>query len=209
MQKKFKYCLLGAVLLAAVITATVLLPKNSKTAEKNPQTASIANTLGEKVPAPESNAPEAAAANSNSANGLVGTWVSATQSKGMQGSGKITLRGTVYKIDMTGDVDLVIQKVENNTSTGTITFNNFCLTTTISVPGKPDVIEPAQCLNGNSRPATMQISGNTINYSGKSDLGADINLAGTYTNDSMSGTFVRTSSSGKINGTFSLVRSKK
>jgi hypothetical protein len=54
----------------------------------------------------------------------------------------------------------------------------------------------------------MQIDGNKISWSGKSDLGADISLTGTFTGDTMTGTFVRTSSSGTINGTFSLTRAK-
>jgi len=59
--------------------------------------------------------------------GLIGTWVSSVPKKGMQGSGKGTLNGTNYKINFTGDINLVVQKVENNVGTGTITFQQFML----------------------------------------------------------------------------------
>jgi len=54
----------------------------------------------------------------------------------------------------------------------------------------------------------MQINGNAIKYTGPTVLGASISLTGTYTNDSFSGTFERTSTSGTANGTFDLTRLK-
>jgi len=55
----------------------------------------------------------------------------------MQGSGKVMFRGPLIKLLFTGDINLAIEKVENNTGTGTITFNNLCLTT---------ATQPAQCV---------------------------------------------------------------
>lgn len=193
-QSKFKYYVVGCVVLIVIIIVIVLLG-NSKSTKQPIQTQNITNT-------PTVNT------SSTSDNGLVGTWISSTKGKGMQGSGKVTYNGTAYKVDFTGDINLAVQKVENNVGTGTITFSNLCLVATISVPGKSDVKRPAQCLKSYTEPAVMQINGNNIKYEGQTVLGASISLTGTYTNDSFSGTFVRTSTAGTTNGTFNLVHTK-
>ncbi len=212
-----KYYLFGAIILVLVIIIIVLLLKGSKPAEQKPQTESNTGTPTVNTPAPVApgtpdtsapGTPDMSVVEQTPDNGLIGTWTSSVKDKGMEGSGKVAIRGTAAQVKLTSDVDLVIQKVENNTADGTITFNNSCLASTISVPGKPDVVEPAQCLSLATRPASLQIDGDKISYTGKSDLGADISLTGTYTNDSISGTFTRTGTSGVINGTFSLVRVK-
>jgi len=184
-KSKLKYYLLGLIVL--IIVVVIILLGNSKSASQQSQATSAANISTASTP------------NSTSTSELIGTWVSAVSGKGMQGLGKITFSGTAYQIGFTGDINLVIEKVENNLGTGTITFSNLCLTTDA---------KPAQCIKTYSQPAVMQISGNTINYTGPTMLGASLSLSGTYTNDSISGTFTRTSSSGKINGTFNLARTK-
>lgn len=181
MEKKSvaKYFWLGLIILIVIIIVVIMSLKNSNNA-------------------PTANTPVASNTNSTSS-GLMGTWVSATPSKGMEGSGKITFRGTAYQVTFVGDINLKIEKVENNTGTGVITFSNLCLTTTT---------QPAQCVKTYTEPAVMQISGNTIKYTGQTVLGANISLTGTFTNNSMSGTFIRTSTAGTTNGTFNLVRAK-
>ncbi len=214
-----KYYLIAAIVIIVVIVIIVLLLGGSKSAGQKAPTANntnnapLTNTVAvPNIPATVNTTPSAPSTptvnSTTESSSLIGTWVSSTQGKGMAGSGKIVYQGKNVKIDLTSDVDLVIEKVEKNTGTGKISFNNACLTETISTPGKPDTTKPAQCIGTYSQPAVMQISGNTINYTGKSFLGANISLTGTYGDGSMSGTFTRTSSSGKINGTFDLVRSK-
>jgi hypothetical protein len=193
--------LIGLAVLAVVVIAIILLMGKSKSAGQNTQTENTVN-------APTTSTPNTSIGNSTQANDLIGTWVSSVQGKGMQGSGNLTISGVAVQINFTGDVDLVIQKVENNIATGTLAFTNFCSSKVTSVPGKPDVIGQAQCLSGNKVPAYLQIDGNKITYTGETILGASVTLNGTYTSDSISGTFTRTSSYGNINGTFNLVRAK-
>jgi hypothetical protein len=213
-----KKYLFAGIILVLVIIIVVLLMGRLKPA---PQITQIPNT-----PSPIANTPAAPAntsstpaentpaapttpvTNTAAAEGLIGTWNSSVPGKGMEGSGKVTLNGIVFQLNLAGGVNLVIQKVENNTGTGTITFDNVCVTGTKTVAGKPATAFSPQCEKTYSRPALMQIDGNKISWSGKSDLGADISLNGTFTGDTMSGTFVRTSTSGTINGTFSLTRAK-
>lgn len=187
-KSKLKYYLSSLIILVLIIVAIIVFG-NSKSATQNSQAENTTNT------------PAQSQAVTTLDSGLVGNWVSSVSGKGMQGSGKVAFRGTTYQITFTGDINLVVQKVENNIGTGTITFSNLCLTT-------PGVNKGPQCLKSYTEPAVMQISGNTIKYVGKTVLGAGISLTGTYTNDSFSGTFIRTSTSGTINGTFSLARAK-
>jgi|GEM_PF-3008163 hypothetical protein len=224
-NKSMKYYLLGAAVLIVVIIAAVILAQKPKPAAQ-PQTemvntpaaseaaptpaASVPVTPApaESAPAASATAPAAPATNSTTASPLIGTWNSSETGKGLQGSGQITIRGVATKLSLTSDANLVITKVENNVGTGTITFKDTCVNATKSVAGQPDVVEPKQCLDPYSQKAAMQITGNAITYTGETILGASVSLKGTIDGDTMSGTFVRTSSSGKIDGTFSLTRSK-
>jgi hypothetical protein len=198
-KSKLKYYWLGLIILI-VIVVVVMLSRNSESVTQQSQAQNTTNTSTTNTVATKTNP--------ISTSGLIGTWVSSVPKKGMQGSGKGTLNGTNYKINFTGDINLVVQKVENNVGTGTITFSNLCLVATVTTPGKPDVVRPAQCLKSYTEPAVMQINGNAIKYTGPTVLGASISLTGTYTNDSFSGTFERTSTSGTANGTFDLTRLK-
>ena len=193
-KSKLKYYLSGLIILIVIIIVIMLSAGSKHTPQQTQATNNAANT-------PTASTSATSVKNSISTNGLVGTWISSTQGKGMQGSGKVAFHGTTYQINFTGDVNLVIQKVEDNTGTGNITFSNLCLT----VSG---INKPAQCMKSYNEPVAMQISGNNIKYTGPTVLGASISLAGTYTNDSITGTFTRTSTSGTNTGTFSLIREK-
>jgi hypothetical protein len=232
-KSSLKYYLIGAAVVLVVVIAGLLLAGKSKPVAPQPEspnapvpadaTAPTTDNQAINTPTPAApepapvtgeptipgvNGPATASAPGTPTNGLAGTWKSSVQGKGIQGSGKMTLNGIIYELSLTGDVSLVIQKVDNNTATGTITFNNACINGTKSAAGKPATAFAPQCEKTFSRPALMQIDGNKISWSGKSDLGADITLTGTFTDDSMSGTFIRTSTSGKIDGTFGLTKSK-
>lgn len=208
-KSSLKYYLLGAAVLVVIVVIIVVSLGKSKSAGQKNQIVNSVNTTISSTPVASSVPTESAVVSTPTPNSdLIGTWVSSVKGKGMQGSGKIAIGGVATEINFTGDVNLVVQQVENNTGTGEITFTNLCGSKVTSIPGKPDVIGPPQCISSNSLPAVMQIAGNTITYTGKSILGADISLSGTYSGDSMSGTFTRTSTAGNITGTFNLARTK-
>ena len=143
---------------------------------------------------------------------LAGTWDSSVKGKGMQGSGEIITANANTKINVTGDVNLVIEKVENNIASGTISYNNVCYTLVISMPGKSDISEPSKCISISSKQIEAKITDNTISSGGNSDDNDNVSLLGNYTNNTISGTFTKTISVGKfdekISGTFNLARAK-
>jgi hypothetical protein len=226
MQKK---ALFTGVLILLVFCAVVYLmygrsngPKPESVPKANPIVSGSEDSANKAKPSSEtavsdvskdqtipSPAPAAESGNSSAADSLIGTWVSAVQGKGMQASGKVETSRATTQLNLSGDIVVVIDKVSDNIASGTITYNNLCSTSIVSVPGKTEVSEPPQCIDGNARPVSLQISGNTLKFDSTTATGGDISFVGNYTKDTVSGTFTRASSYGKLDGTFSLVRAKK
>ncbi len=174
-----KYYLIGAIVIVVVIVAIVLAMGKSKMG-------------GVK----------------NGQENLVGNWISAVEGKGMQGSGNIAIFNTTAKIDVSGDISLTIDKVENNVAYGTVTFNNLCYTSSRSAAG-----DPPKCVESISKTIQSQINGNKMTFESQTVLGVNLNYEASFTNNAITGTFTRIGSNEKItenfSGTFSLVRAKK
>ena len=149
----------------------------------------------------------------NKPENLVGNWVSAVIGKGMQGSGKITVGRTTADINVSGDISLKIDKVENNVASGTVTYNNLCYTSIRSTTSKTTPAQAPKCVSGISKTIQAQITGDKLTIQGQTILGVNLAYEATYTNNDITGTFSRTGSNDKINenfsGTFNLFRAKK
>jgi hypothetical protein len=201
---------LGAVVLVVVVLIIVFSQKDSKSYGPSNQINDYGNNTLPVNPSPTDN-PAASANNSSTdpANELIGTWVSADQGKGLQGTGKFVTTRATTQIDVYSDVNVVIQKVENNVAIGTLTYIDLCTTAIITPTGKTAITEQPRCTKKDSQPVELQIGDNNkLNFKGKNAIGADISFTGSYTNDAVSGTFTWASTSGEIKGTFDLVRSK-
>src|ERR1035437_593819 len=117
-----KYYIIGAIVLVLVIVAIVLAMGKSKSSVLKNEPAN-----------------------------LVGNWVSVVEGKGMQGSGKITIFNTTNQINVSGDISLVIEKVEDNVAYGTITYNNLCYTTAKITAGITATPGAPKCTSGISK----------------------------------------------------------
>ena len=199
-----KYYLWGAIALVVVIVIIVLLVGKSKPTEQNLQAANTAN-----VPEVNTGTVSGVAPSSEPASqGFVGTWVSATQGKGMEGAGKVTTPRTSTEITVTGDVKLVIQKIESGMAIGTLSYSNLCYVIATSISGKAAVAKPAQCTNTGEAAARLKVAGNKISYDGQTALSSDVSFEGNLSGDTLIGTFTRTGTYGKVTGTLNLVRAK-
>jgi len=147
-------------------------------------------------------------ANSKTENDLIGTWVSTTKDKGMQGSGKIVLPKSTTQFSISSDISLVITKVENNIGSGTVSYTNLCTTETTTFTEKPATTKNLPCVSAAGKPVEVHIDGNKVSLAGKTSTDADISFTGSYTNDTMSGTVVVKGTYGDMTGTFSLTKSK-
>jgi hypothetical protein len=179
-----KYYVIGAVVLVVIILLVVLLMGKSKSVAKK-------------------NLPE----------NLVGNWVSTVSGKGLQGSGKMTIFNTSNQIDVASDINLTIDKVENNIAYGTVTYNNFCYTTAKITAGKAAAASAPKCTSGISKTIQTQITGNKMTFGAQSILGVDLAYEADFTDSAITGTFSRTGTNQKIDenisGTFNLVRAQK
>ena len=147
-------------------------------------------------------------ASTTTSNDLVGTWVSTTPGKGMQGTGTITLPKSTTNFSISGDVNLVITKVENNIGSGTISYSNLCTTETTTYTTKPAVTKKLPCTSAAGKPIEVNIDGNKVTFNGQTSTGADISFTGSYTNDTSSGTVVVKGTYGDMTGSFSLTKAK-
>ncbi len=203
MQNKssLKYYVIVVVVLVVIVLIVVLAGGKSKsTEEKKEATNTMANSVTNVPLTPEVNT------NSNTNSDLVGTWVSATPGKGMEGSEKIVTARSSTTITTSGDVNITIEKVENGTAIGKIAYTNLCYTTTITFSGKTSAPSAPKCINTPSANARIKVSGNTLSYNGVTALSSDVSFTGTYSGNTITGTFVRTGAYGKVTGTLNLVR---
>ncbi len=210
MQQKsaLKYYI-GGLIIVIVIVVVIAMSHGSTPSTPQVQTTPVGTAAVATSTTPVATTSSATPATTpTQASGLVGTWGSAVAGKGVQGSGKVTISGTSYELSLDGDVHLVIQKVTDNAAVGTISYSNLCITTIVSAPGKTPVTKPAQCVSSKAVPAPIKINGSTLTFVGKSELGSDISFSGNFANDSITGSFTRSSQYGKITGSFNLVRAQ-
>jgi hypothetical protein len=198
-----KNYLIGAIVLIVAIVIIVLLVGKSKPAEQNLQAPNTANVSEVNTAAVESATPA-----QSISQGFIGTWVSASQGKGLEGFGKVTTPRTSTEITAHSDVKLVIQKIENGMAIGTLSYSNLCYTIATSISGRAAVAKPEQCTNTPEVAARLQVDGNKISYQGQTELSSDVSFEGNLSGDTLTGTFVRTGTYGEVTGTLKLVRAK-
>src|SRR3989344_8367236 len=78
---------------------------------------------------------------------LRGTWTSSIRGKGIQLYGQFCTGPDTTKIYEDGDVELIINTVQNNTASGTIRYTNLCSYGETTIPGYSTISVPRQCLN--------------------------------------------------------------
>lgn len=156
---------------------------------------------------PSASIQSASSTSQSATNSLVGTWVSATSGKGMEASGKLILKNSITQLNMSGDVSLIIDSMQGGVASGTLSYINICTSAVTTVTGKSPVTRSPECITENNKSVELQISGNIISFEGPTDTGGKVTFNGTYSNNSLSGTFSRESSYGELNGTFDLIRS--
>jgi hypothetical protein len=175
-----KYYVIGALIIIAVIAGVFFFSRGGSESDQAPAQASS----------------------------IIGTWRSTEAGKGMQATGTLVTARASTELTMAGDVQVVIQKVENNVAEGTMTYSNLCTTAVITMTGKSPITEKPQCITITPKPIQVKVAGNAITFDGPSDTGGTVTFTGTFSNDAFSGSFTRAGSVGTLSGTFHLVRSQ-
>jgi len=139
--------------------------------------------------------------------GLRGTWTSSIRGKGIQLYGQFTTGPDTTKIYEDGDVELIINTVQNNTASGTIRYTNLCSTGSTTVPGYGNITVPKQCVPDTGAQAIqIRVSGSRLDFGTVSAGGGTFSMQGNFTTDIISGTMTTTTSYGVIKGEFHLNR---
>jgi len=141
--------------------------------------------------------------------GLRGTWTSSIRGKGIQLYGQFTTGPGTTKIYEDGDVELIINTVQNNTASGTIRYTNLCSTGSTTVPGYGNITVPKQCVPDTGAQAIqIRVSGSRLDFGTVSAGGGTFSMQGNFITDIISGTMTATTPYGVIKGEFHLNRKR-
>jgi len=143
---------------------------------------------------------------------LRGIWRSSLSGKGLQLYGKQTLYGSITNMYEDGDIELIINDVQNNIAVGTMRYINLCswAETTVTIPGAERVINvPKTCIaDTGPQEINIRVSSSALDFGTISIDGVTATMQGSYTTDIMSGSMTITMPSGVLKGTFNLSRQK-
>src|SRR4030042_937101 len=119
---------------------------------------------------------------------LKGTWTSSIRGKGIQLYGKFATGPSTTTVYEEGDMELIIDKMEGNTASGTIRYTNLCVTGSTSVPGYGNINVPKQCTaDTGAQPIQITVSSSHLDFGTINTGGATFTMQGNYTTDLMSG----------------------
>ncbi len=133
--------------------------------------------------------PKSQPGNLTPARDLRGTWVSSLPGKGIQLYGKFEAGGGVTNVYEDGDVELIIEKVENNTATGKMRFYNLCAYGEGIFPSPVGKIAvPKQCFSDEGfKPVSIKVSASSVDFGTFNNGTVTASMRGSFTTDIMSG----------------------
>jgi len=140
---------------------------------------------------------------------LRGTWVSSLSGKGLQVFGKFTTGNAVTTVYEDGDIELIIDTVENNIASGKIRYSRVCAYGQTVAPKPVGTISvPKTCVPDSGYfPTSIRVSGSALDFFKFTSPGASGSMAGSFTTDIMSGNItINVPPYGDLKGEFRLSR---
>lgn len=138
---------------------------------------------------------------------LRGTWVSSLPGKAIQLYGSFKTPGAVTEVYEDGDMELIIEKVENNIAYGKIRQFNYCGYGKSHVENYGTISVPKTCLKDTGfQPIEITVSASALDFGTINFDGGTATMQGSYTTDLMSGTMTLVIPSGTVKGEFHLNR---
>lgn len=146
---------------------------------------------------------------------LRGKWVSSLAGKGLQLYGQFTVQNSVTDVWEDGDIELVIEGVENNVAYGTMRYYNLCGwgTTVVEIPGegKKTISVPKTCAaDTGAQPVEIRVSSSALDFGTVKSGEITATMQGSFTTDLMSGSMTMTFPPyGVVKGEFRLMRQRE
>lgn len=146
---------------------------------------------------------------------LRGTWKSSLAGKGLQLFGQFTVQGSVTDVWEDGDIELIIESVENNIAFGTMRYFNLCGwgTSVVEIPGegKKTISVPKTCApDSGAQPIEIRVSSSALDFGTVKSGDITATMQGTFTTDLMSGSMTMTFPPyGVVKGLFKLSKQRE
>ncbi len=142
---------------------------------------------------------------------LRGTWVSSLSGKGFQLNGKFVAAGATTTVYEDGDIELIIDNVENGQATGTIRYFNICAWGFTIAPVVGKVSVPEQCVSDSgAQPITIGVSSSALDFGAITTDSVVATMRGSFTTDLIHGTMTATIAPyGEVKGFFNLHRKRE
>lgn len=140
---------------------------------------------------------------------LRGVWKSSLVGKGIQVYGKFTTGPGVTNVYEDGDMELIIDSVENNIASGKMRFTNLCVTAEVVVPNIKTITTKKCVPDTGYSPVAIRVSASSLDFGTVAVTGATATMQGTYTTDIMTGSMtVNLPAYGVLKGELHLNRQK-
>lgn len=151
--------------------------------------------------------PKAPIGNLTPARDLRGTWVSSLAGKGLQVYGKFETGPAITTIYEDGDLEIIIDSVENNIASGKIRFTNLCANSVTTAPNIKTITVKKCVPDTGYMPTTIRVSGSALDFGTINTNGASITMQGSFTTDLIHGSMTaQLSPYGTLKGVFNLMR---
>jgi hypothetical protein len=197
----------GVVVLAVLIAAAASIVIFAKVDPEKFQSVSdkIAGIITPKPPI----------GNLTPARDLRGTWKSSLSGKGLELYGQFTTENAVADVWENGDIELIIEGVENNIAFGTMRYFNLCGwgTSVVEIPGegKKTISVPKNCAaDTGAQPVEIRVSSSALDFGTVQSGEITATMQGSFTTDLMSGSMTMTFPPyGVVKGLFKLSRQRE
>lgn len=142
---------------------------------------------------------------------LRGTWISSLPGKGFQLQGQFAVAGSTTTVHEDGDIELIVDKVENNIAYGTMRYYNVCAWGFTIAPVVGKITVPKTCNKDlGPQPITFKVSSSAVDFGTINISGVTATMSGTFTTDLMHGAMTATIEPyGEVIGVFTLNRKKE
>jgi len=154
--------------------------------------------------------PKAPIGNITPARDLRGTWKSSLAGKGLQIYGKFETGQAITTIYEEGDLEIIIDSVEDNAALAQVRFTNLCANSVTTAPNIKTITVKKCVPDTGYMPATIRVSGSALDFGTINTDEINITMQGSFTTDLIHGSMTaELPPYGTLKGVFNLMRKEQ